>query len=609
MPALTLSPPAAAAPRPPRPAPDAVPALEPGWARDWDPRPPAPATPAEVLADAGVRHRLTEAYAARRGLSADALAAQLADVRAPGPPERLPGFAEAQALLRACVPAQGRARVHVHADPDADGCCAALLLREAVLARNPGADVSVTVAPRLRGRWLDARAAERLPPDLDLLVLADQRPHALPDHQRTLAVDHHALPPAPLAVETLFNPHTHGPDAPGGELSAAGLAWHLARAAGAPAARLAPLAAVGVIGDCAPMRGDVRALARMAQDQVRGYGYKEQDPRLRALLAGTRATYKWFDGADTCAYYLAPKLNAALRQEAPAARDWLLAPDWPTAQRAGMAMGELHARQRDRLAVAEAQLNLQLGAPEATAAAPLVRVVHFRDLAGFHGVVANRIAARHDCLAVVGDGVRYSARRPDSLAGIDLAAWLELPVLREGLGARGGGHAGACGFMLAEPRSPQAIAQFLGLLIAAHGVRRQPPDLLPARLAELTPEAVGALRALGPFGRGWPKPRLLVEVLLDRDGTRTLGQPALHVQYGMRDPAGGGAAWRGLFFNAKADGDPIPLADALLAGPVRALALCELDDRDDRTLIVRALEPADPALAEALAPPRLGGLA
>lgn len=587
-------------------------------------RPPTRGEEARLRGDAlrkfNLDNPLTSAYVEQRaaagGLLADAadtasgrvtaLHLQLSDVREPRHPDRLPGFAEAQDCLREAVPETGPTRVHIHADGDADGLTAGLLMREAVLARNPHATVSVGVAPRTREttRWLDADTD--LPADLDLLIVADQRPRDLPAGLRTLSVDHHADPGASLPGETVFNPRTEGPRAPGTEMSAAGLAWHLAVGEGADGPDLAPLAAIGLIGDRATMTGDVRALVRMAIDHVRSTHYSKLDPRLRGLVSETNAvSYKRFS-ADSCAFYLAPKLNAALRRNSDSPRRWLVADDWVMASEAAADMTELQAQQRDLIDQADAQLRVQLGEPGRDDGAPLVRVVEFRGLDGYHGLVASRVAERYQCLAIIGDGTRYSARRPDSLSDINLAEWLQLPLLRDNLGARGGGHAGAAGFMLSIPHTAAHLSEVLGLLARVQGVRRRDPEAVPARLSDLTPEAVAQLEALGPFGEGWPKPQFEIDLLLDRDGTSILGNTDRHVMYGVRDPDGG-PAWRALHFNVKEPGAAIPLVDQLQEGPVPVRAICELDG-NERRLIIRSWDPRPSTAGRLAANPVLAGL-
>ena len=569
-----------------------------------------PLTLAEALAEAGLDNRLTEAYVERRGLTPEALADQLADRREPDDPERLPGFGAARDRLRTAVPAHGPSRVHIHADCDADGVVSGLLLREAVLARNPEARVTVGVPPRTGGaaRWFGEEAAGNLPPDLDLLIVADQRPEVRPPGVPVLSVDHHAAPPAPLAGETLLNPRVEGSAAPGTELSAAGLAWHLARAEGADGERLAPLAVVGLIGDRAAMTGDVRALTRLAIAHVRGTNYRRLDPRLRGLVSETAGvSYKHF-GEQSCAFYLAPKLNAALRRNDSSPLAWLMAEDWETASLAAAGMTEQHALQKDLLNRSDAQVRAALGEPGVDPDPPLVRVLEFHDLEGWHGLVASRVAERYNCLSVVGDGVRFSARRPESLGDIDLAAWLDLPLVRDRLGASGGGHAGACGFTLRTPLPAQHLAEVLNLLAGVRGVRRRPPPTLSTALAELTPETVDQIRGLAPFGEGWPVPQFELEFRLDRNGTRIIGNAGLHVQYGVRDPDGG-PGWRAMHFNCKDPDGPIPFARAMEDGPVPVRAVCELDDRSARSLVIRSLTPLDPATAAAHTAPVMTGAA
>ena len=131
---------------------------------------------------------------------------------------------------------------------------------------------------------------------------------------------------------------------------------------------------------------------------------------------------------------------------------------------------------------------------------------------GVIGIVAGRLKEKLGrpaiVIAVDEDGVGKGSGR--SVAGVDLGAAV-LAAKEHGLLVAGGGHAMAAGLTIAADRIA-AFADFLEDRLAA-GVDRAIGDralLLDAVMAPggVNPDFVGAMEAGGPYGMGWPAPRI-----------------------------------------------------------------------------------------------------
>jgi single-stranded-DNA-specific exonuclease len=136
--------------------------------------------------------------------------------------------------------------------------------------------------------------------------------------------------------------------------------------------------------------------------------------------------------------------------------------------------------------------------------------------AGWHpgviGIVAGRLKERLGRPAIVialdGDGIGKGSGR--SIGGVDLGAAV-LAAKDMGLLVAGGGHAMAAGLTVAADRI-EAFADFLDARLAEAVARSLEGRalLVDALLAPggVTPALVGMLEAGGPYGTGWPAPRV-----------------------------------------------------------------------------------------------------
>jgi single-stranded-DNA-specific exonuclease len=145
------------------------------------------------------------------------------------------------------------------------------------------------------------------------------------------------------------------------------------------------------------------------------------------------------------------------------------------------------------------------------------RAVHVLAGRGWHpgviGIVAGRIKEKTGRPALVialdGDTGKGSGR---SIAGIDLGAAI-IAAREAGLLVAGGGHPMAAGLTV-EADKLSALADWLDERLGAQVARSMETGAMPMDLAlapgGLTPELVEALDGAGPFGMGWPGPRVAV---------------------------------------------------------------------------------------------------
>jgi len=132
---------------------------------------------------------------------------------------------------------------------------------------------------------------------------------------------------------------------------------------------------------------------------------------------------------------------------------------------------------------------------------------------GVIGIVAGRLKEKLGrpaiVIAVDDQGVGKGSGR--SITGVDLGAAI-LAAKDEGLLVAGGGHAMAAGLTVASDRI-EALAAYLDQRLAADverasGVRALAIDALVAP-GGINPDYVQAIEGAGPYGMGWPAPRIV----------------------------------------------------------------------------------------------------
>ena len=420
---------------------------------------------------------------------------------------------------------QARESIAVFGDYDVDGATSAALL--ILVLRDLGVEARPYIPDRLlEGYGPSGDALVRLAQEgASLIVTVDcgaqafealATAHAHPVD--VLVVDHHKCAAALPLAHALVNPNRLDEDegAAHGHLAAVGVCFLLAaalirtlRTRGFFADRAEPrlidhldIVALGTVADVAQLRGLNRAfvaqgLKVMAQGRNIG---------LAALVAASRLTR-----APTCSdlgFALGPRINAGGRVgRADLGVRLLTTRD---ADEARTIAEELDRLNEERRAI---EMEVQLAADTMIAADRRVAVVAGE---GWHpgviGIVAGRLKEKLGRPAIViaigEDGLGKGSGR--SIAGVDLGAAV-LTAREQGLLVAGGGHAMAAGLTIAADRIA-AFADFLEERLAA-GVDRATGDralLVDAVLAPggINPLLVESLDVGGPYGMGWPAPRI-----------------------------------------------------------------------------------------------------
>ncbi len=340
-----------------------------------------------------------------------------------------------------------------------------------------------------------------------------------------IVVDHHkCAAELPLAT-ALVNPNRLDEDdlaAAHGHLAAVGVAFLLAvatvrllRQRGFFANRPEPdlfalldLVALGTVADVAALHGLNRALVAQGLKVMA----QRQNIGMAALIDASRLTR-----APTCSdlgFALGPRINAGGRVGEATLGVRLLTTEDPDEARAIAAqLSQLNEERRAIEAAvqeaAEAQLETQHN-----------RAVVLLAGAGWHpgviGIVAGRIKEKSGRPAIVialdadehGNG-KGSGR---SIPGVDLGAAI-IAAREAGLLIAGGGHAMAAGLTV-DPGRLSALAEFLDERLGTAVVAAQANQALQLDLAVapggLVPPLVETLESAGPYGMGWPGPRIAV---------------------------------------------------------------------------------------------------
>ncbi|KQN37131.1 single-stranded-DNA-specific exonuclease RecJ [Sphingomonas sp. Leaf407] len=418
-------------------------------------------------------------------------------------------------------------QVAIFGDYDVDGATsAALLLR---LLRDMGLAPRAYIPDRqLEGYGPTAGAMLRLQAEgATLIVTVDCGAQAFEALEaardagvEVLVVDHHqcttALPPA-LAV---VNPNRldEGEGAAHGHLAAVGVAFLLGaallrtlRARGYFADRAEPklldlldLVALGTVADVAQLRGLNRAFVAQGLKVMA----RRQNIGIAALIEASRLTRA--PTATDLGFALGPRINAGGRVgKSDLGVRLLTTRDPDEARTLAIELDRLNDERRLIEGDVQSTADLLAAGQERRGCV----VVASR---GWHpgviGIVAGRLKERLGrpvlVLAIDEHGVAKGSAR--SIPGVDIGAAI-LAAKEIGLIVAGGGHAAAGGVTVAED-GIAALGDFLHDRLHA-GVERAREDralLVDAVLAPggLNPLLIDALAVGGPYGVGWPQPRV-----------------------------------------------------------------------------------------------------
>ena len=417
-------------------------------------------------------------------------------------------------------------RVTIFGDYDVDGATSAALMVR--LLRDLGLDPGFYIPDRLmEGYGPSGEALVRLAAGgSSLIVTVDcgaQAFEALAMAREAgvdvVVVDHHKCAAALPTAFALVNPNRldEGEGAAHGHLAAVGVAFLLAAAlvrtlrargffAGRPEPRLLDLldlVALGTVADVAALKGLNRAFVAQGlkvMAQRRNIG-------INALIEAARLTRA--PTASDLGFALGPRINAGGRVgKSDLGVRLLTTGDPDEARRLAAELDRLNEERRAIEGIVQEAAEAAVGGGDHAVLVAAGRGWH----PGVIGIVAGRLKEKLGRPAIVialdDDSVGKGSGR--SIAGVDLGAAV-LAAKDMGLLVAGGGHAMAAGLTIAEPR----LAEFAAFLHAhlAEPVARAAAGqvlLVDALLAPggVSPELVAALDGGGPYGMGWPAPRV-----------------------------------------------------------------------------------------------------
>jgi single-stranded-DNA-specific exonuclease len=437
--------------------------------------------------------------------------------------------AAAERLAQAVL---AREQVTVYGDYDVDGATsAALLIR---LLRDLGLDPRAYIPDRLlEGYGPSGEALVRLGGEgSSLIVTVDCGAMAFEALGMAreagidvVVVDHHKcaaeLPPA-LALVNPNRLDESDEAAAHGNLAAVGVAFLLAvatvrvlRQRGLFDARAEPdlfalldLVALGTVADVASLHGLNRALVAQGLKIMA----RRENTGLAALIDASRLTR-----APTCSdlgFALGPRINAGGRVgEASLGVRLLTTGDSDEARDIAARLSALNEERRAIEAEVQEAAEAQLAAQHNRAVLTLAgRGWH----PGVIGIVAGRIKEKTGkptlVIALDADEAGNGKGSGRSISGVDLGAAI-IAAREHGLLLAGGGHAMAAGLTVA-PGAVDALGEWLDERLGTAVARAAASQamLLDLSIAPggLVPSLVEAMESAGPFGVGWPAPRVAV---------------------------------------------------------------------------------------------------
>jgi single-stranded-DNA-specific exonuclease len=419
--------------------------------------------------------------------------------------------------------------VTIYGDYDVDGATsAALLIR---LLRMLGHDARYYIPDRLlEGYGPSGEALVRLAEAGSSLIVTvdcgamahDALAQAHAAGVDVIVVDHHKCAHDLPIAAALVNPNRLDESDTGaahGHLAAVGVAFILAvalvrtlRARGFFADRAEPdlmslldLVALGTVADVAQIRGLNRAFVAQGLKVMA----RRANVGMAALIDASRL--KRAPACSDLGFALGPRINAGGRVGESTLGVRLLTTQDP--DEAFQIAAQLSALNEERRAI-EAEVQT---AAEAMLEGQHNRAVHVLSGRGWHpgviGIVAGRIKEKTGkpalIIALEGETGKGSAR---SIGGVDIGAAI-IAAREAGLLVAGGGHAMAAGLTV-ETGKLGALADWLDERLGPQIMRSMETATMPMDLAlapgGLTPELVDALDGAGPFGMGWPGPRVAV---------------------------------------------------------------------------------------------------
>ncbi len=422
--------------------------------------------------------------------------------------------------------------VTIYGDYDVDGATSAALL--ILLLRDLGSSPHYYIPDRLlEGYGPSAEALVRIAGEGSSLIVTvdcgamahEALAAAREGGADVIVVDHHKCSHELPICTALVNPNRLDEDqaaASHGNLAAVGVAFLLAvalvrnlrqkgRFEGAKEPNLfalLDLVALGTVADVASLHGLNRAFVAQGLKVMA----RRENVGMAALIDASRLSR-----APTCSdlgFALGPRVNAGGRVGESTLGVRLLTSEDPDEARA---IAEQLSRLNEERRGIEAEVQ---EAAEAQIAGQHNRSVMVIAGRGWHpgviGIVAGRIKEKTGKPSIVialdadGDGNGKGSGR--SITGVDLGAAI-IAAKEAGLLLAGGGHAMAAGLTIADGKA-EALGEWLDARLGADIAAAATGQALRLDLAlapgGLTPDLISQLEGAGPFGNGWPGPKVCV---------------------------------------------------------------------------------------------------
>lgn len=271
---------------------------------------------------------------------------------------------------------------------------------------------------------------------------------------------------------------------------------------------LLDLVALGTVADVAALHGLNRAFVAQGL-KVMG---KRENIGMAALIDASRLNRP--PSCSDLGFALGPRINAGGRVgESTLGVRLLTSEDPGEAAEIAAQLSRLNDERRAIEAAVQEAAELQLEKQHNRAVLVLAGK-------GWHpgviGIVAGRIKEKTGKPALVialdADDAGQGKGSGRSIPGVDLGAAI-IAARAEGLLVAGGGHAMAAGLTIA-PEKLDALADWLDARLGAAVTSAAAARALLLDLAVapggLTPDLVGTLESAGPYGMGWPGPRVAV---------------------------------------------------------------------------------------------------
>ncbi|ROT95225.1 single-stranded-DNA-specific exonuclease RecJ [Altererythrobacter sp. FM1] len=419
--------------------------------------------------------------------------------------------------------------VTIYGDYDVDGATSAALLVR--LLRMLGHEAHYYIPDRLlEGYGPSGEALVRLAEEGSSLIVTvdcgamafDALEQARKAGVDVIVVDHHKCSAELPCALALVNPNRLDESDEGaahGHLAAVGVAFLLAvalvrtlRQRGYFADRKEPdlmglldLVALGTVADVAQIRGLNRAFVAQGLKVMA----RRANTGMAALIDASRL--KRSPQCSDLGFALGPRINAGGRVGESTLGVRLLTTDDPDeADTIAAQLSVLNEERRAIEAEVQAEAELQIDSQHNRAVLVLAgRGWH----PGVIGIVAGRVKEKTGKPALVialdGDTGKGSGR---SITGVDLGAAI-IAARESGLLVAGGGHAMAAGLTI-EADKVDALAEWLDARLSRAVAQAKENEVLQLDLAlapgGLTPDLIETLDSAGPFGVGWPGPKLAV---------------------------------------------------------------------------------------------------